>query len=32
MNLPSLKDARIRTKSDTIIKYDEYLVPDNIKE
>lgn len=31
MNLPSLKDARIRTKSDTIIKYDEYLVPDNIK-
>ena len=31
MNLPSLKDARIRTKSDTIIKRDEYLVPDNIK-
>ena len=32
MNLPSLKNARIRTKSDTIIKYDEYKVPDNMKE
>ena len=32
MNLPSLKNARIRTKSDTIIKYDEYKVLDNMKE
>ena len=32
MNLPSLKEARIRTKSDTIIKYDEYKVSDNMKE
>ena len=31
MNMPSLKEARIRTGNDTIIKRDEYLVPDNMK-
>ena len=32
MNLPNLKDARVRTKSETIIKRDDYQVPDSMKE
>ena len=32
MNMPNLKEARVRTKSETIIKRDEYLVPDSIKD
>ena len=32
MNLPNLKEARVRTNSKTIIKRDEYQVPDNMKE
>ena len=32
MNLPNINDARVRTNSKTIIKRDEYIVPDNMKE
>ena len=30
MNMPNLKEARIRTKSDTIINRDDYQVPDSV--
>ena len=32
MNMPNLKEARIRTGKDTIIKRDGYIVSDNMKE
>lgn len=32
MNLPNLKEARVRTGSKTIIERDKYIVPDNMKE
>ena len=31
MNMPNLSDARVRTKSETLIKRDEYIVSDNMK-
>jgi len=31
MNLPNLNEARVRTKSETIIKRDEYIIPDSVK-
>ena len=32
MNLPNLKEAKIRTKNNINIKYDDYDIPDSIKD
>ena len=32
MNLPNLKDARVRTKEPSVIKRDDYVVPDEVKD
>ena len=32
MNLPNIKEARLRTDKETIIKRDDYIIPENIKK
>ena len=32
MNLPNLKDARVRTSGPSIVKRDDYVVPEDMKD